>query len=99
MIYYSLMFVYHTVLCIQLCGSVLCAWKFKVPSLTSTISRHCFEIDTILMGHIVFLSAFLLFKANLPAHRTYCAESLYSKDIAVCLSTKSNIPPNKEGEY
>ena len=33
--------------------------KVKVPSLTLTILRHCFEIDTILMGHIVFLSVFL----------------------------------------
>ena len=33
--------------------------KVKVPSLTWTILRHCFEIDIILMGHTVFLSVFL----------------------------------------
>ena len=50
--------------------------KVKVPSLTWTILRHCFEIDIILMGHTVFPSVFLFFKANLPAHSLYCAESL-----------------------
>ena len=82
MIYYGLIlytiyyYVHSYVGVFAVHSCVLTEKKVKVPSLTWTILRHCFEIDIILMGHTVFPSVFLFFKANLPAHSLYCAESL-----------------------